>query len=330
MAKTMALVATGVNQVELREVKVADPTDTQVVVANRYSVASPGTELRCLAGQQEQQDFPFVMGYSAAGVVEKAGKASGLNEGDEVCCPGGGSFLDVPRKWGGHAQRLLMEGGSLLPCPAGVDLRHAAIGKVAAVPYHGYRLAGVNADRKVVVLGLGLIGQVAARLFNAACETVAADLDEARVAAARAAGVEAMTIDRDLQPLMEQWADRADVVVDGTGVSAAIDPAVNLLRSRPWGDIDDTPPVYLVQGSYPASMSIDYQPAFMKEAVFVLARDHGRADVGAVLDAIAQGTLNVDDLLSHVVSPADAQSAYDQLRGRSRLMTVVFDWSAVS
>ncbi len=331
MPTTLALVATSVNQVELREVVVADPGESQVLVRSEFSVASPGTELRCLAGRQADIAFPFVLGYSAAGVVEKAGRGSGLAEGDRVFCPGGLGFQDgMNNGWGGHSLRILQEAAKVVPMPPRLSARRAAAAKIAAIAHHGRCVARPATDDRVVVLGLGLLGQISARWFASGHEVLACDLDETRIELADEAGLQTMRIDRDLQPLAEQWANRADIVVDVTGVDAVIDQAVRLLRSRPWGDTEQRPPIYLVQGSYPGAVSIDYQPAFVKEAAFLFPRDNGRADNEAALQALADETLQIDDLLGYVVSPAQAQEAYDELRGRSRTLTAVFDWGRVS
>ncbi len=328
MPKTVALIVTEMNRVELREVLVADPGPDQVLVRNEFSVISPGTELRCIAGQQAGATFPFVPGYSAAGVVEKAGRETGFHEGDRVCAIGGGTFIDVERQWGGHAARLLIKPQSLVAVPENVSIKQAAIGKIAAIPYHGFRLAAAKPDMRCVVLGLGLIGQLSARLFAGACPTVACDLDVTRVETAKRAGIDARLIDRELQPALRELADSADIVADSTGVAGVMNTALRLLRARPWGDVEQSPPVYLVQGSYAGSMTIDYNEAFMKEAVIIVARDNGRADVEAVLQTISDGRLNVDDLLAKVVRPEEAGEVYRDLAGRSSLMTAVFDWSA--
>lgn len=329
MNRTAALVMIGPEQVELSDVAIPEPAAAEVVVRAAFSVISPGTELRCLAGRQANARFPFVAGYSTAGTIEWAGPDSGRRQGQRVFCKGGGRFVDHRTQWGGHAGRLVLDGTDVLPLPDALDLKAAAVTKIAAIAYHGFRLADPHPADRCIVLGLGMIGQISARLFAGACPTIATDLDASRIARARNAGVEAVLIDRELQPLATSHDDAADLLVDSTGVAAVMRPAMALLRARPWGDVTQRPPKYLVQGSYPGPITIDYPQAFMKEAQFVLARDTGRADLEAVLGALASGRLVVDDLLERVVSPADAASVYAELATRGQAMTAVFDWSAL-
>jgi threonine dehydrogenase-like Zn-dependent dehydrogenase len=83
-----------------------------------------------------------------------------------------------------------------------------------------------------------------------------------------------------------------------------------------------------VQGSYPTSISITYQPAFMKEATFILSRDHGQSDVHAVLGLLSKGDLRIADLVNRVVKPEQAAETYAELGDRGRLLTAVFDWTS--
>ncbi len=327
MPKTHALVAPSPDCIELQEVAIADPDQRQAVVQSQYSVMSPGTELRCIAGKQADGPFPLVPGYSSAGVVLKAGKNSGVTEGDTVCCPYGGRYLDVNSQFGGHAQHLLVPGDALRALPDNVSTQQAAICKMAAIAYHGFQMAKPTKDTPVIVLGLGLIGQLSARLFNTVAPTLACDLCESRVEQARACGIDAMVIDEKLQPVVSDRANSADIVADSTGVPAVIDLAVPLLRSRTWGVVDQSAPLYLIQGSYADHFKVDYFNAFLKEACFLLARDHGRSDVSGALAAIDSGVLVVDDLIEYEIHPADAPHVYEQLRDRSDLLTAAVNWS---
>ena len=317
---------TGPGQVEVWQVSVADPEPSEVLVRVQFSGISPGTELRCLAGDQPMAVFPFVPGYSAAGVVIKAGRDSGLTEGDRVFAAGGKSYGDVARLWGGHSELLLQDGRSVVRIPNGVASEDAALTKPAAIAFHGYRLARFGIDQKVAVIGLGLIGQISARLFRSAAQHIACDVDPDRVRIACDVGIDARVIDRDLQPLIGDHADWADAVVDVTGVPSVLDRAIALLRARPWGDVELPIPTYLVQGSYPDAVRIPYQAAFMKEASFVLARDNGKRDLDAVLDAMACGTLHLSDLRGFVVTPERAMEAYSALRRRGGILTALIDW----
>ena len=101
------------------------------------------------------------LGYSAAGVVLEAGAAvTGIRPGQLVATGGAGKA--------NHAELQAVPWLLCAPVPAGVSVQDAAFTTIASIALHGLRLAEAGPGSKVVVVGLGLIGQLAARLAMAA------------------------------------------------------------------------------------------------------------------------------------------------------------------
>src|SRR2546421_287253 len=100
-----------------------------------------------------------------------------------------------------RAVTALAQGGLLAKARARPDLvpaSDAAFATVASVALHGLRLAEVEPGARVVVIGLGLVGQLAVRLARAAgCEVAAIDLQEFVVDRAKAAGAFALLEEGD-------------------------------------------------------------------------------------------------------------------------------------
>jgi predicted dehydrogenase/threonine dehydrogenase-like Zn-dependent dehydrogenase len=97
-------------------------------------------------------------GYSGAGVVVKAGReVSGFSVGDRV------AYAGAP-----HAEYVAVGENLLAHMPEGIAFTEAAFGAVACIALHGVRLAEPTLGEKVLVLGLGLIGMLAAQ-FARAC-----------------------------------------------------------------------------------------------------------------------------------------------------------------
>jgi 2-desacetyl-2-hydroxyethyl bacteriochlorophyllide A dehydrogenase len=190
--KTTALFATAVDRVEVVEVLVPDPAPGQVIVEAIYTAISPGTEMRCLAGKQPGIAFPFIPGYSMVGRIVARGAGVALAEGTLVFCQGT-EKADRPLAWGAHIAHALRAEDSVFPLPAGVDPLEAGLAKLGAIAYRGVRVGGTRPHDEVAVVGLGPIGQLAARLHRlAGGRVVAADLSPDRVALAKAAGIEAV------------------------------------------------------------------------------------------------------------------------------------------
>ena len=70
----------------LKKETIEEPKDTEVTVAIKASVVSPGTERAfILSLENTDRNYPRILGYSAAGVVVKTGKmVTDFKVGDRV------------------------------------------------------------------------------------------------------------------------------------------------------------------------------------------------------------------------------------------------------
>ncbi|MGF1632985.1 MAG: zinc-binding dehydrogenase [Phycisphaerae bacterium] len=313
-----AVVVESPGHVRVRNVQVARPGPGEVLIRTACSVMSPGTERRVVAGQQPGLTYPLVPGYSAAGHVVEVGPGVDLAEG-QLVVPGGILATDIACAWGGHSELLLATASSTLPVPAGVSAKQAACTKLLAIAQHGVWLADPRPGDDVAVVGLGLIGQFVARLLAAidGVRVQAGDVAETRVRVAQAAGTNAVLLGADLAPLSD---DAFDIVFDATGHPPVLSEALRLLRPTPWGT-RRRPPALVVQGSYAEGFTLPYDPAFRKETRLLITRDEGPADRQAVLNLLASGKLNIDDILSHEINP----EAYDAIDSQAHL-TAVISW----
>ncbi|NNN06033.1 MAG: Gfo/Idh/MocA family oxidoreductase [Elusimicrobia bacterium] len=171
------------------------------------------TTLRAAQGRLEA---PLPLGYSCAGVVEAVGEGvEDFAVGDRVACAGAG--------YANHAEFAAVPQNLCALLPADASWDEAALTTLGAIALQGFRLSEAKLGETVAVIGLGLLGQLAARLAKAAgCRVFGVDLDEARLKVARAAGVEAV---------LRAEAERAGAAfTDGRGFDAiliAADGATN-------------------------------------------------------------------------------------------------------
>ena len=171
------------------------------------------------------------LGYSSAGVVLRVGAGvEGLAPGDRVAC-GGGGFAN-------HADVVAVPRNLVARIPDGVPFESAAYATVGAVALHAVRRAEAAVGESVGVVGLGLVGQLAATILRASgCRPVGVDLDPTAVQLAVENGCLAFV--RDV-PAIEQWVSAATggIGLDAVLVCAAgssTDPlelAAQLVRER--------------------------------------------------------------------------------------------------
>jgi 2-desacetyl-2-hydroxyethyl bacteriochlorophyllide A dehydrogenase len=326
--RAKAILFTGVDRVEVGETEVPEPGPGEVLISAFYTCVSPGTELRCLAGKQQgAASWPFIPGYSLSGTVTDCGPDTTLRPGARVFCTGT-ARADRNLTWGGHVSHAVRREADIFPVPDGVSMLEASAAKLSAIAYRGVCLSRPLPHEVVAVVGLGMVGQLSARLHAlSGARVVAADLSERRVEVARGGGVEAFVPRGDLAgSFAELLPEGADVVVDATGSPGVLPGAIGIARDTPRGD----PPLpgarYIVQGSYPGDFSIPYQEAFGKELTFALPRDTRPRDIRVALDFMAHGKLRVPDLIEPR-PPEEAPDAYAALReAGDGPLTVAFGW----
>ena len=329
--QTRALLFTAPHQVSLSETDIPDPGPGEVLIETAFSCVSPGTELRCLAGQQvNSPPFPFIPGYALSGRIIGAGPGVTMTVGTAVFASGT-QHATHARLWGGHCGHIVTAVDKVVPVPDGVDLAAAATAKLAAIAYHGVRLARALPHETVVVLGLGAIGRFAAHLHAlGGARVIAADLSPTRRASAQAAGLSTLDPGRDLPAAFARCCPAgADVIVDATGAPAVLGQAATLARPRPWDDHDHPHVRLVIQGSYPDTFTLPYDPLFRQEITILTPRDNQRRDLVSVLDFMARGLLRPLDFIPVVGDPSHAPDIYRALRSEPEArVSALFDWQA--
>ena len=136
------------------------------------------------------------------------------------------------RSDGAYAEYVVVPVGNLLPVPAGLDPRAAAMLDPAAIALHALWKTGLRTGHRVLVVGAGPIGLFAiqwARLAGAS-EVVSVDLSEEKAAMAREAGASAAV--QSAEAAHELAGAGFDVVLESAGNAAAADMAAALVGPK--------------------------------------------------------------------------------------------------
>ena len=154
--KYAAIDGSGVISVE--EGPVPDPGRGEILVEVRASVISSGTELGGVKSRRANpgSSGPRPFGYQNAGdIIARGEGCSEYQIGDRVACMGGGYAL--------HTTHACVPKNLSVPIPEGMSYEEAAFNHLGATGLHAVRRAQLDVGENVVVVGLGLVGQITAQ-----------------------------------------------------------------------------------------------------------------------------------------------------------------------
>lgn len=345
-----------------------------VIIANRASLISPGTERASVKLQQSSllakarqrpdqvrlvldkvrteglaSTFrkvrsrlaePFAPGYSCAGVIQQVGPGvAGFKPGDRVAAAGYG--------YASHAEIVSVPKNLTVKIPAEVTFAEAAFGTMGAIALHGVRVTAPTLGETVVVVGMGLLGQVTAQILQAAgIQVIAVEPDAFRREMAGNSG---------LANVSEPGEHARRLVVDLTGQHGA-DAVIITAASRAEELMADAAElardrgVITVVGDVP--LNLPREVFYRKELQLRLSRSYGpgrydreyeekgrdypfpyvrwteRRNIESFLDLITQKKVAVQHLITDHFTIDEADEAYALLDGpdRHRHLGMIFDY----
>lgn len=277
------------------------------------------------------------VGYSAAGVV--IGKAPGVEDfqvGDTVACAGAeianhAEYIDVPVKLA-------------VKVPDGVPTDIASTVTLGAIALQGVRRCNPTLGETVLVIGLGILGQITAQLLKAnGCTVVGTDLDSRRVQLAVAGGL-AHGIDASLENTPERVFELtrgigADAVIITAATSShqVVRDAMNSCRKK--GRV-------VLVGN--VGLNLNRQDFYKKELDFLISCAYGpgrydpryeedgqdyplpyvrwteNRNMEAYLRLVGEGRIQLGNLPSRTYPVEDARRAYEAIGASSEKPLLVY------
>jgi polar amino acid transport system substrate-binding protein len=276
-----------------------------------------------------RMDAPGPLGYSSAGrVVALGADVPGLQPGDRVACAGAG--------YANHAEVVAVPRNLVARIPETVSDEQAAFATIGSIALQGLRLADPKLGEVFLVLGLGLLGQIAVQLLRAnGCRVIGTDLDPALCELARVSGAETTADPAALAALCMARTGGHGVdgviVCAGTASNQPIELCAEVTREK--GRV-------VVVGA--VGMNVPREPYFRKEISLVISRSYGpgrydpvyeeagqdypygyvrfteQRNLAAFLQLLEDGSVDVGPLITHRFPLAEAPAAYALLSGRTR------------
>jgi len=307
------------------------PAHDQVLVRMTHSGIC-GTDRKIFDGEIPVR-HPLIMGHEMAGELADGGGRVIVDPclycgacfycraGLTSLCPHGGLIgRDVD---GGFAEYVAAPRSHVFALPDSIDSRSAPLIQVVTTCVHSQRQINLLAGQSVVVVGLGVTGQVHAQLAKARGAHPVIGISRSawkrKMAEQLGADLTLAGGEAGVRAVMEATEGRgADVVIESTGFLPAVADAISMCRLGAtlllFGIITES------EGALP------FYQIYFKELTIVNGRAAKGEDFPASIDLVARGAIKLDPLITHVVPVAELGTAMEMLTSDAdRRMKIILE-----
>ena len=344
------IVFTSAGVAELIDRPMPDPKSGEVLVRVVRSCISSGTERANLIGVPDggvgifgtatTTTWPRQCGYSTSGVVEKLGKGvTGLKVGNRVAM-----------SWTLHSAHVCVPAGNAYRIPDGVSFEQAALTHISTFPMAAVRKCRLEIGEGAIVMGQGILGQLAVLILKAAGATPVIAADPVAEKRTRAL---ALGADFALDPTAVDFAAQAKslcpseyrkifgrvemsgpkVGIEVTGVGAALNGVLDVIA--PFGRIA------LLGCTRDSDFTVDYYHKVHGRGVTLVGAHTAcrnsdesapgwwtqRDDALAFLRLLALGRISLAGFVDEVHKISACGDVYARLARGGAFPVVQFDWT---
>ena len=283
--------------------------------------------------------YPRIMGHEMTGEVVDVGSST-LRSGDRVIvdpqlycracfhCRIGQTHLCLNGMLvgrdtdGGFADFVSAPPSHVFPLPESVDTRTAPLIQVLTTCLHAQRQVDIFPGEFVVVLGLGVTGQLHVQLAKARGATVIGVTrsdDKRALAATLGADVTIPGGEGAVERVREVTDGRgADVIIETTGVVPSLSAAIHMARSG--GRLLLFGIITAKEGALP------FYDLYFKELALINARVAKSEDYPAAIGLVERGHVRLEPLISNVVPLEELRAAIGMLGSDSgQRMKIILD-----
>ena len=342
----------------LLDTPIPKPGPGEVLIKNHYSVVSSGTELAAIevantsVGEKLQNSsniekglnllkndgvkavwnavfpknlIPLQLGYSSAGEVVQTGKGvSGFHVGDMVVSNGN------------HAEYVSVNQNLCVRIPDNTDTKESAFTVLGSIALHGLRLSETSLGSRVVVIGLGIVGQLVCRLAEAqGSEVIGIDPDKERTEGNK-------NFFTSIEKASIQDVDSV-IITAATSSNEPIEVATKIARNKAKIVVVGDIPLNISRNEFyykelELVVSKSYGPGRYDKQYEVLGKDYPieyvrwteNRNFEAFIKLLSQGHIHLLDLVSEEVSFDEAPSVYKKFTAETKPLSVVLRYDIKS
>ena len=336
-----AMVLNAPNEVTLEDVDQpsTDNGDTLIRVSH---TGICGTDLSIYKGGIPVK-HPLIMGHEMVGEIVESGDGEVNAEGTRVIadpvyycgrcyqCRAGqpqlcsnGGLIGRDRD-GGFAEYLSVPPVNIFPLPDEISDAEAPIIQVLTTCLHAHRLTQIFPGDAVIVIGLGVTGQLHVQLAKARGAYPIIGITRS---AWKRELAETLGADVTLAP-DENTKDRVLDVTDGRGADLVIESAGQIPAFAQAIDLVRSGGRVMPFGTYTAKEGeLSFYDLYFKEIEIINARAAKGQDFPTCIDLVGRGVIKLAPLITHNLSLSDLGKALGMLKSSSgKQMKIVLDHS---
>lgn len=351
--------------------------DDEILVQVYYSCISSGTEIPVLKSQgkslikkalEKPQNIKKVLdmirerglvdsvakvrnkidaktqtGYSASGVVLEAGKNTyDFRPGDFVACAGPGMA--------NHAEFISVPSNLTVKLPESLFLKAASTVALGAIALQGVRRCSPEIGSYVVVIGLGILGQITCQILKVSgCRVLGIDIDENRINKAMSfglyKGINAKSYDIVHEIIQNTNGFGADaVIITAASESDSLinqsvemcrrkgkvvivgDVAINIKREEFYKRELDV----LISTSYGPGRYDDNYEVKGFEYPYAYVRWTEKRNMDEYLKLVSEKKLDIDALIEGTFPAESAKEAYEYIKSDEKPLIVLLEYNLES
>lgn len=317
-----ALFLTAIGQTALREIEKPQigPNDVLIKIG---MVGFCGGDLNGFKGLFELQEYPNILGHEVGGTIEERGDLVPdsfkignkvtvypyLNCGKCISCRKGHRNACQDNKTMGVRRPGAMTRYVAVPwqdlfASEKLSLKELALVEPLTVGFHAAARGRISNHDRVAVIGCGIVGMGAiASAVNRGAEVIAIDIDDSKMAIAKKIGV-AHTINTSQEDLHEALLR----ITDGDGPDVIIEAVGNALTYR--AAVDEVAYTGRVVCIGYAKSAVEFNTGlFVRKEIEILGSRNCTTEFPEVIAYLEAGKFPVDDVISKIVSLAEAGAA---------------------
>ena len=314
--------AEGMGNIQLEEVPTPDPNNRQVLVRTAKTLISRGSELFRRYIMETAVD-PSIMGYSLTGVVEQVGsEVTEYQIGQRVMVVAPHAQYAL-----GHIDSLVK--GSIVDLPEQISLEEGTFLLLAKEATAWVDSSGVKAEDQVVVLGQGVVGSLVMQLLRGfhPQQIITVDTLPLRCQLSRQLGADEVINTTDVDPVgaVKQLTNGrgADLVIDCVGGYAGVKSFEQAQEMVAAGGT-----IQLIAKYQQQALPLYASKIMHKQLIAgILTDEPPMQTTQRAMDSIAQGVIQVKEMITHQFPYTEAKDAFDFLwQTPEKGLGVLLDW----